>query len=160
MTVAELEKELNMTRGRLATKLGAQATDKLTWSMLENAMASGKLSRGQIAMIANLMKTSAATKTATVATRGFSFSLAALKAEMLAMVATPMGLIMTLLTVLPLAIQGVKKVYDMVVTTSEEAYEAAEAHTETYEQLKTDLESLANEQSEIQTKINELELLK
>lgn len=158
MTVAELEKKLNMTQGRLATLLGAQATDRLTMSMLENAIASGKLGRGQAAMITRLMQTSVATTTATAATKGFSLSLATLKAEMLALVSTPLGLLMTLISVIPLAVQGVKKIYDVLTVTHEEAYESAQSHTQSYQDLKAELENLVSEKAEIESQISELEL--
>lgn len=160
MTVAEMAQANGIKAVDLANRLHLETTDQLTVARLQTALAAGQVTDAEVRAALATKMTGTAMGVTAVQTRTLSLSLATLKAELLAMVATPLGLIMTLLSVLPLAIQGVKKLYDVATTTSDEAYEAAEAHAETYAQLKSDLESLAEEQSEIQGKISELESLK
>ena len=158
VTVAEAARALGLSDTALASRLELEATDQLTNARLQAALSSGKLSEAEFNTIAATKMTGVSMIGAAAGTRAFSFSLATLKAELLAVVGTPLGLLMTLISVVPLAIQGAKKLYDVFTVTHEEAYESAQSHTQSYQDLKAELENLVSEKAEIESQISELEL--
>lgn len=158
LTYAEVERKLNLQENALVDDLRVKATDKFSMAEANAAIESKKMTKENAAALVGFRAVGNAVEDAGGKMKKASFSFATLKGELLAMVGTPMGMAMTLLTVLPLVVEGVTKIYDALTVTSEEAYQNAEEHTKAYQQIESDLDSLKNKREEVQSQITEMEL--
>lgn len=137
-------------------ELNAAAGSMMTAELIRAALANGTLTE---AALANVV----ATKTQTAAMAGLGVTAktttATVKAAGAAMMATPMGWITFLISVIPLAVTGISKLYDWLVVTAEEAYESAEEMRSSYEEVEKEIEDLNGELQTSKTRISELQKL-
>ena len=137
-------------------ELNAAAGSMMTAELIRAALANGTLRE---AALANVV----ATKTQTAAMAGLGVTAetttATVKAAGAAMMATPMGWITFLISVIPLAVTGISKLYDWLVVTAEEAYEPAEEMRSSYEEVEKEIEDLNSEFQTSKTRISELQKL-
>lgn len=152
-TVAKLADELNTNANTLAEKLNAKANDQLTASMIKQLTVTGALKPLEAQRLLSLIQQTGATVAADAATKKYTFSMKQLATVMMS---TPMGWITILTTLLPIAIAGVKKLYEYFqnqVVTLEEL-------TNEYQQQQEKLEDLNGEYDKNAERIKELNGLK
>lgn len=155
-TVAEMERNLGVQAGTIANQMGVASTAMVTEEVLRAALANGILTEEQLKNIAAI----GAQSTANLAgAASFTTLGSAAKAAGAAMMATPMGWITLLIGVLPLAITGVKKLYDALIVTKQEAYDAAEEQKKAYDETTKEIEELDAELDENKARLAELQAL-
>lgn len=152
-SVQQLAAKVGLNETKVATLLNCQSTDQLTYSNLMLLMSTTELEAGEKARIASLMAQTGATAALDGATKGLNMTLGA---TLKLMLASPMGKLSILLTVLPIIIGLIKKMA--------EAYN--DAHP-SLDAMKTDLDGLKQEEaaleqqsSELNDRIKELQALK
>ena len=160
-TVEQIASTINMKSDTLAKILNAAATDKMTKEMLEAALASKALDANQKQLIATTLQQTAATNAAATSLKGLGVA-GTLKAGFSAFAAsllTPVGIVTTLISLLPLAISGIVKLYDTLVVTSEEAKEMGDDFKEAAEAANEEVKSLEEELASTKERILELQAL-
>ncbi len=153
-SVAELEKMLNMEAGTISNQLNVASTDAVTASLLKAAVANGVLTEAELQDI--VAKTTQIAESATLTASNMTLADSA-KAAAAAMMSTPTGWLTILISLLPVAIAGATKLYDILVETAEEATEKMEASVSKFQEAKTKVDSLNDELATTKERIEELE---
>lgn len=156
LTISQAEEMLGMTKGRLAKKLSRKATDELTMSIINQAIAENAITEKDSKLLLALSKRIAANKAL-----GESYDELTLKEKLAATAAamTPMGWVTLALSVLPIVIASVSKLYDLFTVTAEEARENADNLRSTFEETKSELEGLNSELETSRERLKELQEL-
>lgn len=155
-TVAEMEAYLGMTKGRLAAKLNKQATDQLTVSIINEAAAKKMLTEKDARLLLAAFKQSAANDLLSA-----SYDKLTMKQKIAAAAAsiTPAGWITLALTIIPLAVSGFTKLYDVLTVTAEEARSTADELHSAFEETEGALENLNAELKTSKSRLKELQEL-
>lgn len=155
LSLKDAAEAARLSEAKLATYLEIELTDKLTASKLLAALAEGRLTQEQYDSIIAKGQSIVANKAL-----GKSYDELTLKQKLAAGAAamTPMGWVTLVLSILPLVITGVTKLYDWLTVTAEEARETADELHAIFEETANELE---NVNSELETSRDRLaELLK
>lgn len=153
LTIAQAAEKIGLEEWQVELFGCANANTHLTAEMIKRLAVEGTLTEEQLANIASLYAETAAAETAAAANTKLAFSFGAVAKAMLA---TPMGWIMLLTTVLPFVIKGVSWLGDVLVVTAEEARETADELHTAFNETTSELQSLNSELETANDRLEEL----
>lgn len=153
LTVADVQMVLKKEGLDLASKLNCSSTDKLTQKLLLQAVANGTLTEQEAVLLTVKKDDRMATEALSV-----SYDKLTVKQKLAAAAASisPLGWVTIALSVLPVVISLFGKLYDLAVTTPEEANEAAEQANQKFSEATRELEGLNRELETANDRIKEL----
>lgn len=155
-TIATIAEMSGVKAARIIEATHAESISKVTEEMWKEIVTSEILKDAEKqAIIQALAQTAANEGEAT----SFDTLAASIKAAGAAMITNPLGWISLAIMVIPMAIKGITALYDVIVTTAEEAYEAAQEHIDAYNDLQNEIAECNDELETNKERIQELQTL-